>query len=76
MSLRRMRLSMDALLKTHRFTPHYFERSYFEAFAKNYKILEKQSGVIGEEYFTWLKEHNRIDNIENRIRYLIYLESL
>ena len=73
---RRTRLSLETLLKTHRFVPHYYTREYFEAFAKNIKDIESRSGVSSEKYIEWLKEHNCLDNAENRTRYAIYLESV
>lgn len=65
-------LSFDTLMKTNRFTPHYFHRSYFEAYRKHQNILEKQSGMDKEDLINWLKKHRCRDTANNRFRYFIY----
>lgn len=68
----KVRESMKTLIRTDRFTPHYYHRNYFEAFAKNQLILEKQSGFDSNDFTNWLKKYKCRDNAGTRFRYFIY----
>lgn len=74
---RPVRLSIYELLKTNRFKCYCYDKGYFknlkkhiEAFKKNYDMKEH------EDYNKWLLKHKRLDNTENRTKFLIYLESM
>ena len=70
------RLSMQALLDTKRFIYHFYHKDYFKDFRDKFKELERKTGLSHEDYKKWLQAHKLSDNVSNRIRHLIYLESL
>lgn len=71
---RPMRLSLKALLDTNRFKCVYVYDDWFEELRDKYESFE-QVDEIRQDFQNWLSTHTCQDNLENKIKYLIELQS-
>lgn len=67
-----IRKSLNELLDTKRFKLRFYNKEYFEDFERRRGTLRRKDQ---KDYKQWLALHKCNNNAENRIRYLIYLES-
>ena len=48
---------------------------YFSQWAAGLRELEKATGIYASEYFAWIKRKNMQENLNSRIRYLIWRDA-
>jgi hypothetical protein len=66
------RKSMEALTATGRFKCDMYMRDYFEDKFNKSAQLEQAAEMSYEEFRKWLEEYKLIDNISNRMRFLLW----
>ncbi len=72
---RPIRKSLIELLKTNRFFCDYYTKEWFEGFSTNLESIQRFYGMEQEKYEKWLLNHKRQDTGENRVNFLIDLDS-
>lgn len=70
------RKSLTELYKTGRFRWGISTRHDFEVIKNEMEYLENENNIRHEDYKQWLSSYRLIDNNSNRIRYMIFLESM
>jgi hypothetical protein len=74
---RRSLRPIQLLIDSHRFDFTSYGKVYFETkFKESLKACEEESGLSRKSYLEWLAKYNRHDNDGNKVRYLIYMNSI
>jgi hypothetical protein len=72
---RPVRKSIQALSDSQRYYFDFYNREYFRGWKDQSESLQEKSGITIEDYRQWLFKNKLDDNLFNRHRFLLYLET-